>query len=61
MGHPLGVRQARTRRTRRALLDAALELPAEQHLSSLGLREVTRAVGVAPTAFQGNASSCRST
>ncbi|KUF14975.1 TetR family transcriptional regulator [Streptomyces silvensis] len=46
-----GARQAQKLRTRQALLDAALRLLAEQSLSSLGLREVTRAVGVAPTAF----------
>lgn len=51
MSHPLGVRQAQKQKTRRALLDAALALLEEQSLSSLGLREVTRAVGVAPTAF----------
>ncbi len=46
-----GVRQAQKQRTRQALLDAALGLLEEQSLSSLGLREVTRVVGVAPTAF----------
>ncbi|MFR9797078.1 TetR family transcriptional regulator [Streptomyces sp. MS06] len=51
MSHTLGVRQARKQKTRQALLDAALGLLAEQSLSSLGLREVTREVGVAPTAF----------
>ncbi|MGW0085835.1 TetR family transcriptional regulator [Streptomyces sp. NPDC003393] len=51
MSHTLGVRQAQKQKTRRALLDAALGLLEEQSLSSLGLREVTRAVGVAPTAF----------
>ncbi|MFF0788783.1 TetR family transcriptional regulator [Streptomyces spiralis] len=51
MSHTLGVRQAQKRKTRQALLDAALLLLEEQSLSSLGLREVTRAVGVAPTAF----------
>ncbi|MEV7129270.1 TetR family transcriptional regulator [Streptomyces sp. NPDC093260] len=51
MSHTLGVRQAQKLKTRRALLDAALGLLEEQSLSSLGLREVTRAVGVAPTAF----------
>ncbi|MEU9335210.1 TetR family transcriptional regulator [Streptomyces sp. NPDC048290] len=51
MSHTLGARQAQKQRTRQALLDAALELLAEQSLSSLGLREVTRAAGVAPTAF----------
>ncbi|MET9443137.1 TetR family transcriptional regulator [Streptomyces sp. NPDC006610] len=51
MSHTVGIRQAQKAKTRRALLDAALELLEEQSLSSLGLREVTRAVGVAPTAF----------
>ncbi|OON79675.1 TetR family transcriptional regulator [Streptomyces tsukubensis] len=51
MSHTDGVRQAQKRKTRQALLDAALGLLAEQSLSSLGLREVTRAAGVAPTAF----------
>lgn len=51
MSHTSGVRQAQKRKTRQALLDAALSLLEEQSLSSLGLREVTRAVGVAPTAF----------
>ncbi|MGW1901076.1 TetR family transcriptional regulator [Streptomyces hirsutus] len=51
MSHTLGTRQAQKQRTRRALLDAALELLEEQSLGSLGLREVTRAVGIAPTAF----------
>jgi len=51
MSHTLGVRQAQKQKTRQAFLDAALELLEEQSLGSLGLREVTRAVGVAPTAF----------
>ncbi|MCT7352911.1 TetR family transcriptional regulator [Streptomyces sp. 15-116A] len=51
MSHTLGIRQAQKQKTRQALLDAALELLEGQSLSSLGLREVTRAVGVAPTAF----------
>lgn len=51
MSHIPGVRQAQKRKTRQALLDAALELLEGQSLSSLGLREVTRAVGIAPTAF----------
>jgi AcrR family transcriptional regulator len=46
-----GVRQAQKQKTRQALMDAALQLLEHQGLSSLGLREVTRAVGVAPTAF----------
>ncbi|MFS8201900.1 TetR family transcriptional regulator [Streptomyces sp. CWNU-52B] len=51
MSHSPGVRQAQKQKTRQAFLDAALGLLEEQSLSSLGLREVTRAVGVAPTAF----------
>ncbi|MCX4548014.1 TetR family transcriptional regulator [Streptomyces sp. NBC_01387] len=51
MSHTAGIRQAQKQKTRQALLDAALGLLEEQSLSSLGLREVTRAVGVAPTAF----------
>ena len=51
MSHTFGVRQVQKQKTRRALMDAALALLEEQSLSSLGLREVTRAVGVAPTAF----------
>jgi len=38
-------------RTRQALLDAALHLMKRHSLTSLGLREITRAVGIAPTAF----------
>ncbi|WP_327719527.1 TetR family transcriptional regulator [Streptomyces sp. NBC_00490] len=51
MSHTLGIRQVQKQKTRQALLDAALGLLEEQSLSSLGLREVTRAIGVAPTAF----------
>ncbi|MFJ4923672.1 TetR family transcriptional regulator [Streptomyces sp. NPDC088725] len=46
-----GVRQERKQKTRQALMDAALRLLEDQGLSSLGLREVTRAVDMAPTAF----------
>ncbi|ROQ65870.1 TetR family transcriptional regulator [Streptomyces sp. 840.1] len=51
MSHTAGIRQAQKLKTRQALLDAALGLLEEQSLSSLGLREVTRAGGVTPTAF----------
>ncbi|MFI6349999.1 TetR family transcriptional regulator [Streptomyces sp. NPDC050560] len=51
MTHTVGTRQAQKEKTRRALLEAALVLLEDQSLSSLGLREVTRAVGLAPTAF----------
>lgn len=44
-------REAQKARTRRALLDAGLALLEHQSLSSLGLREITRAVGVSPAAF----------
>lgn len=51
MTHTPGTRQVQKQATHQAFLDAALELLEEQSLSSLGLREVTRAVGVVPTAF----------
>jgi AcrR family transcriptional regulator len=51
MSHTLGSREAQKQQTRRALLDAALRLLEHQSLSSLGLREVTRTVGVAPAGF----------
>ncbi|KJY40697.1 transcriptional regulator, partial [Streptomyces sp. NRRL S-444] len=51
MSETIGARQAQRHKTRRALLDAALSLLEEQGLGSLGLREVTRAAGVTPTAF----------
>ena len=47
-----GRRDARKQRTRRALLDAALELmQGEQSFNSISLREVARNAGVVPTAF----------
>src|SRR2546423_14583888 len=46
-----GTRQARKQQTRQALLDAGLRLLEHQNLSSLGLRELTREVGVSPAAF----------
>lgn len=48
---PGGVRREQKQRTRQALLDAALELLEHQSLSSLGIREVTRRVGIAPAGF----------
>src|SRR3954471_24297676 len=51
MSHTVGIRQTQKLKTRQALMDAALQLLEHQSLSSLGLREVTRAVGVAPAAF----------
>ena len=48
----VGRRDARKQRTRRALLDAALELiQGEQSFNSISLREVARNAGVVPTAF----------
>jgi AcrR family transcriptional regulator len=44
-------RQERKRRTRQALLDAALELLVDRGLGNLSLREVTKRVGIVPTAF----------
>jgi AcrR family transcriptional regulator len=44
-------RETQKARTRCALLDAGLRLLENQSLSSLGLREVTRVVGMAPAAF----------
>ena len=44
-------RQEQKERTRRALLDAATGLLKHQNLSSVGLREVTRAAGIVPAAF----------
>ena len=46
-----GTREERKERTRRAILDAALELSDEQTLAALSLRQVARQVGVVPTAF----------
>lgn len=46
-----GVREAQRRRTRRALLDAALDQLEERSLGTLGLREVAWHAGIAPTAF----------
>jgi len=46
-----GARAAQKGMTRQALLDAALELSADKGLSSVSLREVTRAAGVVPAAF----------
>jgi AcrR family transcriptional regulator len=51
MTHMPGVRREQKQRTRQALLDAALELLEHQSLSSLGIREVTRRVGIAPAGF----------
>lgn len=44
-------RAERKERTRQALLDGALALLADRSFDGLSLREVTRAVGIVPTAF----------
>jgi AcrR family transcriptional regulator len=44
-------RQERKQRTRQALLDAALDLLADRSFANLSLREVTKRVGIVPTAF----------
>lgn len=47
-----GTRDTRKSRTRRALLDAALQLlEGERSFSSLSLREVTKTAGITPAAF----------
>jgi len=50
-------RQEAKERTRRALLDGALRLLADQSFSSLSLREVTRRAAIVPTAFYRHFSS----
>ncbi|WP_110206227.1 TetR family transcriptional regulator [Nocardioides daejeonensis] len=44
-------RQEKKDRTRRAILDAALDLLAESSFAALSLRQLTKAVGIVPTAF----------
>ena len=44
-------RQQRKERTRQAILDAALVMVADEGLAALSLRQLTRAVGIVPTAF----------
>lgn len=44
-------RQARKDRTRRSILDAALDLLSDTSFSALSLRQLTREVGIVPTAF----------
>ncbi len=44
-------RQERKDRTRRSILDAALDLLAHTSFSALSLRQLTREVGIVPTAF----------
>ncbi len=48
----MSVREERKQLTRRALLDAAMDLTADgRGFSSVSLREITREAGVVPTAF----------
>lgn len=49
--HRTSSRHVDKARTRRALLDGALELLSDRSLDNVGIREVTRAAGVAPAAF----------
>lgn len=51
VSHISGVRRTQKQQTRQALLDAGLRLLEHQNLSSLGLRELTREVGMSPAAF----------
>ena len=44
-------RVERKQRTRRAILDAALELSDESTLAAISLRQVAKQVGIVPTAF----------
>lgn len=44
-------RQQKKDRTRRAILDAALALLSDTSFSALSLRQLTKAVGIVPTAF----------
>lgn len=46
-----GTRVERKERTRRAILDAALELCEHRPLAALSLRQVAKEVGIVPTAF----------
>ena len=50
MNHRL-TRPEQKARTRQTLLDAALALMEQRSLSSIGLREITRAAGITPAAF----------
>ena len=49
--NPTETRQARKERTRRAILDAALDELADGSFGSLSLRRLTKRVGIVPTAF----------
>ena len=47
----VGTRDERKAQTRRALLDAALDLLIDESFTSLSLREVAKGAGIVPTAF----------
>ncbi len=49
--HPAQSRVERKEQTRRSILDAALDLLKDTSLRALSLRQVTREVGIVPTAF----------
>ena len=51
MSSPAESRQERKQRTRQAILDAALEIADEESLATVSLRQVTKQVGIVPTAF----------
>jgi AcrR family transcriptional regulator len=51
MSHRPLTRLEQKARTRQTLLDAALALMEHRSLSSIGLREITRAAGITPAAF----------
>jgi AcrR family transcriptional regulator len=51
VGQVAETRQERKERTRQAILDAALALTEDGSLTALSLRQVTREVGIVPTAF----------
>lgn len=51
MTHTVGARAAQKLQTRQALLAAALELMNRRSLSSLSLREISRAAGIVPAGF----------
>jgi AcrR family transcriptional regulator len=51
VGRVAQTRVERKERTRRAILDAALELSEDQTFATLSLRQVAREVGIVPTAF----------
>jgi AcrR family transcriptional regulator len=48
---PAESRQERKQRTRQAILDVALEIADEESLATVSLRQVTKQVGIVPTAF----------